>query len=122
MESILVVEDNDDIREMVVELLRPSGLDVIEAENGLVGLSKLAGMAVLPCVVLLDLAMPVMGGLEMLRILQSTGRLGAMSVVVLSAGGDPLLPPGVARFMRKPLSPDALLQVVSELSGVVCCG
>jgi CheY-like chemotaxis protein len=117
MKSILLVEDNDDIREMVVELLRPCGYEVCEAENGLVALEKLSEMAEPPCLLLLDLSMPVMGGAELLQILESRGQLASMPVLVVSAVGDLSLVPAANKFCRKPLDPMVLLQLVADMCG-----
>ncbi|MDB4990025.1 MAG: Transcriptional regulatory protein [Myxococcaceae bacterium] len=85
----MVVEDDDDIRELVAELLRDEGYDVREAENGQRALEQLDSMDKEPCLVLLDLMMPVMSGPQLLRILEQSHRLASLPVVVLSAGGRP---------------------------------
>ncbi|MDB4975350.1 MAG: cheY [Myxococcaceae bacterium] len=117
MKTILLVEDNDDVREAVAELLRDEGYDVQEAEHGGVALELLAKMEQDPCLVLLDLMMPVMSGPEMLRVLADTNRLSRLRVVVLSAGGKPVDAPEAKKFLRKPVEPSLLLAVVREFCG-----
>ncbi|MDB4986614.1 MAG: glnG5 [Myxococcaceae bacterium] len=117
MKTILLVEDNDDVREAVAELLRDEGYDVREAEHGGVALEQLAQMETEPCLVLLDLMMPVMSGPELLRVLSETNRLASLRVVVLSAGGKAGDAPEAKKFLRKPVEPSVLLAVVREFCG-----
>jgi CheY-like chemotaxis protein len=117
MPTVLVVEDVEDIREMVAEPLRDAGYDVLEAEHGKQALALLDTMKGRPCLVLLDLMMPVMSGSELLRTLKDTHRLAAIPVVVVSAGGEPAQAPQATRFVRKPPSDSLLLQLVGEFCG-----
>ncbi|MDB4985089.1 MAG: response regulator receiver [Myxococcaceae bacterium] len=117
MTSILVVEDNEDIRELVAETLRGEGYEVLEAEHGLHALEVLESLPVPPALVLLDLMMPVMSGVEFIQILEERGRLLEMPVVVLSAGGRPEDAKQARRFVRKPPSPELLLKLVEEFCG-----
>ena len=117
MRTILVVEDDDDIREGVCDILRHEGYDVREAEHGKRALETLEAMDNEPCLVLLDLMMPVMNGPELLQILQETHRLASLPIVVISAGGSPDDAPGATKFMRKPASIDLLLHLVGEFCG-----
>jgi CheY-like chemotaxis protein len=112
--DILVVEDNDDTRELYCAILRRNGYNVREADNGESALEVLRELADDPCLVLLDLMMPVMSGPELLRILHDNERLARVPVVVLSAGGKPSDAPGAQKFVRKPVQPDVLLAVVRE--------
>ena len=84
MKAILLVEDNDDIRELYGALLRREGYEVYEAENGQVALEQLHEMHGNPCLVLLDLMMPIMSGPELLKVLHESHRLASLPVVVLS--------------------------------------
>ena len=115
MKPILLVEDNDDIREAVAELLRDSGYAVSEAENGLCALDRLREMDEDPCLLLLDLMMPVMSGVELLHVLHKNQRLGSVPVIVVSAGGSSADVPEANKFLHKPVDPEALLRMVDEL-------
>jgi CheY-like chemotaxis protein len=117
MKTILLVEDNDDVREVVAELLRGEGYDVVEAEHGQAALEQLQQMSEEPCLVLLDLMMPVMSGPELLRRLEETDRLKTLRIVVLSAGGNARDAPAAKKFIRKPVDPGVLLSVVREFCG-----
>ncbi|MDB4973232.1 MAG: chemotaxis protein CheY [Myxococcaceae bacterium] len=117
MPTILVVEDNDDIREVVAETLRDEGYHVLEAEHGQRALELLDAVPEPPSLVLLDLMMPVMSGVEFMCALDARGRLDSMPVVVLSAGGRPEDAQKARRFVRKPPSQELLLKMVEEFCG-----
>jgi CheY-like chemotaxis protein len=117
MKTILLVEDNDDIREAVGELLRDEGYDVLEAEHGAAALHHLENMKGQPCLVLLDMMMPIMSGPELLKILHDSHRLASLPVVVLSAGAREQDAAEFQPFIRKPAEPRVLLSVVREYCG-----
>ncbi|MET0342215.1 MAG: response regulator [Polyangiales bacterium] len=117
MSTILLVEDDEDIREVIAEILRDAGYAVIEAENGQLALEALDNLREPPCLVLLDLMMPVMSGAELLRVLDETHRLASLPVIVVSAGGDPASVAAATKFIRKPPSVGLLLQLVREFCG-----
>ena len=112
--TILVVEDSEDIRELVCTRLRRAGSAVAEAGNGADALAQIERMQEPPCLVLLDLAMPVMSGARLLEKLQASGRLATLPVVITSAESQLQEPPGARAFIRKPVSEAVLLQLVSE--------
>src|SRR5690242_2846236 len=99
LHTILVVEDDPDIRELVSEVLCQSGYHVAEAGNGQEALDFLKAHDQ-PCVMLLDLMMPVLSGPELLEILADDPRFSKLPVVVVSAVADRGSAPGVAKFLR----------------------
>lgn len=117
MKTILLVEDNEDLRELVSMALRTDGYSVYEAENGRDALQQLETMGSRPCLLLLDLMMPVMTGAELLQVLSERGELDSLPVVVLSAGGQPSQAAGAQKFIRKPADLRLVLSVVHELCG-----
>jgi two-component system response regulator CpxR len=118
VKTILLVEDDEDIRSVFAEVLRLDGYAVEEAENGLVALDKLLGQPE-PDLVLLDMMMPVMTGAELLDAVGRIHRLTCIPVVVLSASlplrDDQLR--GARRFIPKPMSLAVLKGVVVEFCG-----
>jgi CheY-like chemotaxis protein/nitrogen-specific signal transduction histidine kinase len=80
---VLIVEDDADTRAVLRRSLEKEGWVVSEAENGRVGLDRVAALA--PALVLLDLMMPEMDGFEFLDALRNRGTPGAPAVVVITA-------------------------------------
>lgn len=111
--TIVLVEDDDGIRETMGALLQDEGFHVVEAENGEKGLAALRE-ADDPCLVLLDLWMPVMNGWQMLEAMRDDAALRRVPVVVISAAGDVPLPEGAAAFLRKPIRLETLLNNVEQ--------
>lgn len=118
MKTVLVVEDTDDLRELFLLVLRDAGYSAIGAENGGAALDLLEKMGNEPCLVLLDMMMPVMDGKMFLQALHQTHQIAALPVVVVSAmvSQDQTID-GARKVIRKPVSPKVLLDLVRELCG-----
>lgn len=115
MASVLVVEDNDDVREMMAVTLELEGHQVATAINGRDALDKLHH-GERPCVILLDLMMPVMNGWEFRRALELDPVLRDVPVVVVSAAtGEMASRAQAAAHLPKPLDMDRLLEIVGAL-------
>jgi CheY-like chemotaxis protein len=114
--TILVVEDDADIRDSLKEALEWEGFLVFTAGNGREGLSVL-GVVPTPCMILLDLMMPVMNGWEFAACLAKDPRLHAIPVVVLSAFGEPAARIAARAFIRKPIDLGLLLAVTGQHCG-----
>jgi CheY-like chemotaxis protein len=110
---VLVVEDERDLRETVSELLESDGYTVLQAENGREALDL--ANATPPCLILLDLMMPVMSGWQLMKALAEDGRLSSTPVVIVSASHE--APLGADAFLAKPFDIDALLSTVGRLAG-----
>lgn len=108
---VLVVDDDDDIRATLLELLLSVGYRVCGAANGREALECLLTKRQ-PCLVLLDLNMPVMNGYEFLAALARDQRLPELRVVVMSAALTNK-PDGVP-FLTKPFEIDDLLAYVAR--------
>src|SRR5262245_9824419 len=115
--TVLVVDDDPGIRESVTEVRSSEGYRVLEAHAGEEALVQLDGLDG-RCVVLLDLAMPRMNGLELLNELSRSGRSDRFPVVVMSANAHPreLEFPQVVALLRKPFELDELLRWVEVCS------
>ncbi|EYF01132.1 response regulator [Chondromyces apiculatus] len=110
---ILVVDDEDDIRDVVKEFIQMETDCIVEtACNGREALTILSGVSG-PCLVLLDMMMPIMDGKEVLDAMRQNDRLAAIPVVVVSASHDGPAE-GAVRFIRKPVSFNALIALVKE--------
>jgi len=114
MKTILVVDDDDDLRELMVHVLVHAGYAVQEARNGQEALIELERSTQPPSLVLLDLMMPVMSGVQFLEAVRANKAAPVAPIVVLSAIADRHTPPGALAYLQKPVSPDALLKVVAD--------
>ena len=112
--TILVVEDDEDLRLATCEILRNAGYRVQSACNGKEGL-QLSKAAHAPALVLLDLEMPVVSGWEFLRVRQGDPTLKKIKVVVMSAlsAARELVAQRGAIFLNKPLRAQNLLDRIS---------
>ena len=109
---MLVVEDDEDVREAVATILSDEGYLVVTACHGREALELLERGA-RPCLVLLDLMMPVMDGWEVLEEMQHHAWMSTIPVIVLSASRDAGPPaPNVRRYLKKPVGLDVLLREV----------
>src|SRR5207248_11134796 len=116
MATILVVDDDRSIVELLVEFLQEEGYHVVTAGNGEEGFARLA--VARPSVVLCDVMMPVLDGREMCRRMQAHPDYRSIPVVLMSALGKAVNYPGCnyAALLAKPLDLDEVFQTVARLS------
>lgn len=118
MSSLLVVEDETNIRRFVVANLLARGYTAAEAENAEEGLEKLRREP-LPAALILDIRLPGMSGLEMLDILSADDRLSTIPVIVMTASavgsqfGETQYH-NVVQWLVKPVSVQELLVAVNQ--------
>lgn len=124
-QSILIVDDSATIRSMVRRTIGMIGLDVgeiYEASNGIEALAQLADHDV--AVILVDINMPTMNGIQLLTRMKQNSRLEHIPIVIASTEGsqqriDQLHELGVAGYVRKPFQPEQLRDVLQPLLGVM---
>jgi two-component system alkaline phosphatase synthesis response regulator PhoP len=112
---ILVVDDDVDLRSVVRDALERDGFAVDEAGDGKLALAKIDALA--PELVVLDLCLPTVGGLDVLR---TVGRSGTVPVIVLTGLGDEAdrivgLEMGADDYVVKPFSPRELVARVRSV-------
>lgn len=114
MYTILVVDDEPMIRDTLQDLLEDEGYDVHVASNGASALLDILSDP--PSLVILDGAMPVMSGEELLRELNAQN-IPPVPVIVLTAGQAPerYLPLGATRALSKPFDVGCLLDILTDL-------
>lgn len=113
--EVLVVDDDYDIREVVSATLEDAGFSVDSAANGQEAIDKLeqaVNSPARPCLILLDMMMPVMNGWQFLEKRAQSPQLMKIPVLVVSASA--VAPEQVDGFLRKPLEIDSLLDKVGE--------
>jgi CheY-like chemotaxis protein len=112
--AVLVVDDVEDVRDLIALVLRNAGFVVRTAVNGLEGL--LTAYEMRPDVIVMDLTMPVLNGLEATRLIKSTAATRESRVIAYTANGA--IPPPLARWfvaiVSKPSTPDVVLAAVQD--------
>ncbi|RKH54008.1 response regulator [Corallococcus sp. AB049A] len=111
--TILVVDDERDLRETLAELLEMAGYRVVQAANGLAALELLAA-APMPGMVLLDKMMPVMDGYEFLLHVRDDPNYRELPVLMMTADSGFRAPPETLGLLYKPLDLDKLLRLVAQ--------
>jgi CheY-like chemotaxis protein len=111
--TILVVEDDEGIRSSLQLMLEYSGYKVETAANGKQGLERLSSIEQ-PCLILLDLMMPVMDGWAFAEVMKKDMTLATIPIVVVTAFADKAESIGASRIVKKPVEMDTLLRFVQE--------
>ncbi len=114
---ILVVEDQEDNRRILRDLLASAGFDIVEAVTGEEGV-RLAGEHV-PDLILMDIQLPDLDGYEATRRIKSDPALSGIPIIAvtsyaLSGDEEKAMEAGCDDYVAKPFSPRALLQKVRD--------
>lgn len=116
--TILIVEDEIELRKLFSEKLQNEGFNVLEAENGKIGLE--IALAKHPDMILLDIIMPVMGGLATLKELQNNAWGRVVPIIILSNLseseniGESLERNVCGYFVKSDWEPDALVALIEK--------
>ncbi|MEP6503399.1 MAG: ATP-binding protein, partial [Betaproteobacteria bacterium] len=118
---ILVVDDAPILREMLTQALRVAGFEVAQAGDGAQGIEMASTWG--PDLIVMDLAMPVMDGLQALRLIRKMPALAHIPVLAASAGALPeaevtAIAAGASGFIAKPVVATVLLQSIGDLLGL----
>ena len=121
MRTILIVDDSPTMRRMVAAALSPlAETRFVEAGTGLQAIETLAVESVQ--MIVLDLSMPDMHGIEVLQFLRAHDQYRDLPVIVLTTRGDTVtrdtaVAAGASLYMTKPFAPAALLDAVTQVFG-----
>jgi two-component system cell cycle response regulator DivK len=115
MSLVLIIEDNDKNLELVRDILQAKGYRTLEAGTAEEGLNVARGQA--PDLVLMDIQLPGMGGIEALRVLRGNPSTAALPVVaitasVMKADREEIMRAGFNGFIEKPITVRSFLEVV----------
>jgi twitching motility two-component system response regulator PilH len=118
MSTVLIVEDSIAQREMIIDLLKATGLTVIYASDGLEALEAIQSSH--PDLVVLDIVMPRMNGYEVCRRLKSDPKTQNVPVVMCSSKGEEFdrywgMKQGADAYIAKPFQPTELVGTVKQL-------
>ena len=121
MTEVLVVDDSKVMRDMISACLRPdASLVVSHAASGLEAIERLS-LHVFDIVVL-DLNMPDIGGLEVVEFVRAQDKLAKLPILIVTTRAEDdsrqkILAAGASRYMTKPFAPDVILAEVQQLLG-----
>lgn len=114
MAKVLVVDDEDVLVALIASLLDDIGHEAVTATNGREALAALAADPIPPALIVTDVMMPLMTGVELARRVRQDDRLASIPIILMSAAGRPS-PEGVTSyFIQKPFDVDHLLEVVEH--------
>lgn len=114
--NTLIIEDDQAIRDSLKLALELEGYNVYTASNGQDGINLLKEIP-RPCIILLDLMMPVMNGWEFVNVIEDDVALTTIPVVVVSAYSDRAKTIKVDGVIKKPVDLDVLPKTVREFCG-----
>ncbi len=121
MAELLIVDDSKIMRDMIVACLRPDpSLSFSHASSGLEAIEQLSLRGF--DLIVLDLNMPDIGGIEVVEFIRSQDRLRRLPIIIVTTRGDEAsraqsLRAGASRFMTKPFQPQEILRQVRSLLG-----
>jgi CheY-like chemotaxis protein len=116
---VVVVDDDDAIRDVMRDLLEDAGFDTLGARHGLEGLKLLAALATPPAFILLDLNMPVMDGWAFCDARRKSRTFSEVPVIAISAVeiGESNRPAGVDAVLAKPVDLDDFARLAARMVG-----
>ena len=118
MAKVMIVDDSPVVRMAVRGILEKAGHEVEEAENGVDCLEKLASFT--PDVFLIDLNMPKMDGIELIKRLKRDSAVASKPIIILSTEENPQVLEevkelGVEKYVKKPPDPFKLIEIVASV-------
>jgi two-component system chemotaxis response regulator CheY len=118
--TVLVIDDSETIRAHVGSVLRQAGFEVLEASDGLMGAFTIRERASDLCLVICDINMPRLDGLEMLEVLR--GQYPKLPILMLTTESrvdkvERAKKAGAKAWIIKPFKPELLVEAVTKLTG-----
>ncbi|MBW4492450.1 MAG: response regulator [Oscillatoria princeps RMCB-10] len=118
MSTVLIVDDSLTLRQIVADILKRSGLDVIEASDGVEAKEQI--QASCPDLVITDIVMPRMNGYELCRWLKNNPKAQNIPVVMCTSKSEEFdrywgMKQGADAYIAKPFRPTELLETVRQL-------
>lgn len=120
MKKVLVIEDNADNMKLITFILEKNGYSTIRAENGTTGIEL--ALKEKPDFVLLDIQLPDMDGLEVLKAVRKSEIDGGIPVIAITSyamSGDRerLIEAGCNGYLEKPIDPVTVMSQIREITG-----
>ncbi|HUS63426.1 MAG TPA: response regulator [Kofleriaceae bacterium] len=111
---VLLVDDEDDLRDSLQDELEAAGYLVLAARDGVEALPRMRGLTV-PTVAVIDLVMPRMNGWQLLEAMQQDSTLREIPVIVITAQDPPSPLPAGTRVVKKPFVSPRLRLTIDAL-------
>ncbi|MBE9032199.1 response regulator [filamentous cyanobacterium LEGE 11480] len=116
MTTILVIEDEQAVRDSLVDLLNAEGFTTVDAENGEIGLQL--ATRILPDLILCDIKMPAMTGYEVIKVLKQRAATASIPFIFLTASNTNqdfrhCMQLGADDYLQKPCNPDELISAIT---------
>ena len=120
MKKVLVIEDNADNMKLITFILEKNGYSTIRAENGTTGIEL--ALKEKPDFVLIDIQLPDMDGLEVLKAVRKSEIDGGIPVIAITSyamSGDRerLIEAGCNGYLEKPIDPVTVMSQIREITG-----
>jgi DNA-binding response OmpR family regulator len=115
--TVMIVEDDREIRISLKDILEDEGYNVLSASNGQEALEMLYTADSLPCFIILDLMMPVLDGIGFRKVQAINSQLSMIPTAIVSADGQLTKKAelaGVNDFIKKPINLDELFALVKK--------
>ncbi|HEY1015477.1 MAG TPA: response regulator [Herpetosiphonaceae bacterium] len=114
MAKVMVVDDEDELVDMIGMVVEDLGHEVMTATNGKEAIRALAGVGAPPALIISDVMMPQMNGVDLVRALKADPRLSHVPVILMSAAGPPAEYDTADYFIHKPFDLDALVELIEQ--------
>ena len=114
MVSVMVVDDEDVLVEMLAALVEDLGYEPIVAVNGLEALAKLRKLEESPSVIIADVMMPQMNGLEFADAMRRDPRYASIPIILMSAAASPKKANAAYHFLAKPFDMQTLADLIEH--------
>ena len=119
MKTVLVIEDNEDNMVLITFILEKSGYKVLKAETGQQGLD--IALEARPDFIILDIQLPDMDGLEVLRKIRNSEINGSLAVIAMTSYAmvgdrEKMMAAGCNGYIEKPLDPS---KVIDQIRGII---
>ena len=115
--SVLIIEDNEHVREIFVSMLRSAGYEILDAGTGTQGIEK--ALSAKPNLILLDLDLPDMTGMDTARAIRKNSTTAHIPIIACSAWSgrewrEEALRAGMVEYLQKPIPSELIKAKVRE--------
>jgi two-component system sensor histidine kinase/response regulator len=114
MATVLVIDDEDVLLEMIATLIEEAGHRALTATNGAEALDLLHMEKEPPALIVSDVMMPRLNGIELARVIKNDAKLRYVPVILMSAAGRPSHENSADDFLHKPFDLDVLESLIQQ--------